>query len=112
LHILWLFLNPNLFSAQHSHISELTGNYYPLDQEQASYPNGSTLIPCFYFLHHCLENLDGQPKYKNISIRIVSRWEHQNHSTFQTGLRATLHDIQGNEGNKEAATITMFLQSN
>jgi hypothetical protein len=110
LQILWLFFNPCIFSAQHSHISELTGNDYPLDQEQAAYPNGSTLIPCF--LHHGLENLHGQPKYKNTSIRIISRWEHPNRSTIQTGLQAILHDIQGAEGNKEVAAITMFLHSN
>ena len=108
--ILWLFLNPHPFYAQHSRISELTGNYYPLDQEQAAYPNGSTLIPCS--LHHGLENLHGQPKYKNTSIRIVSRWEHQNRSTIQKGPQAILHDIQGAEENKEVATSTMFLQSN
>jgi len=83
-----VFINPRLFSVHHSYISELTENYYPLDQEQAAYPNGSTLISCF--LHHGLGNLHGQPKYKNTSIRIISRWEHQNRSTIQTGLQAIL----------------------
>jgi hypothetical protein len=49
-------------------------------------------------------------KNKNTSLGPVSEKGHQKYFKTLTGVRAIPHGVEGVEGKKEAAAITMFLQ--
>lgn len=54
-------------------------------------------------------NSRNRPTSKNISLGPVNGKENQNHSTNLMFRRAISHETQGDEGQKEAYLITVFL---
>lgn len=62
------------------------------------------------FVLRSFANWQGQPKKKSTSLSPLSREEHQNCSTNQTGFWAIPHGVPSGNGVGGAVSITVFLQ--
>jgi hypothetical protein len=73
------------------------------------FPHVQSSVAFRGFVVHGLQNLGVISKTTNTSLDPFSGQEHQNCSTVRTGVRVIRHYVQGLEGEKEAAAITMLL---